>query len=80
MNQRHGCSKLPPMATINRRITALIEGDFVVFIIGARLNRWWRLPKYLWFFSSMSKMLAEAAAKQVVVHALKHDRRGSVRS
>ncbi len=51
------------MPTINRRITASIEGDFVVFIIGARFNRWWKLPKYLWFFSTMPKMLAEVAAK-----------------
>ena len=50
------------MPTINRRIAASIEGDFVVFIIGARLNRWWKLPKYLWFLSTMPKMLAEVAA------------------
>ena len=51
------------MPTINRRIAASIEGDFVIFIIGARLNRWWKLPKYLWFLSTMPKMLAEVAAK-----------------
>ena len=62
VNQRHGCDKLPPMATINRRIAASIEGDFVVFIIGARFNRWWKLPRYLWFLSTMPKMLAEVAA------------------
>jgi hypothetical protein len=50
------------MATVNRRITASIAGDFVVFIIGARLNRWWKLPRYLWFFAAMPKMLAEVAA------------------
>src|SRR5215813_6167432 len=53
----------PPMATINRRIAASIEGDFVVFIIGARINRWWKLPKYLWFLSTMPKMIAEVAAR-----------------
>ena len=51
------------MTTINRRIAASIEGDFVVFIIGARVNRWWKLPRYLWFLSTMPKMLAEVAAK-----------------
>jgi hypothetical protein len=51
------------MPTINRRIAAKIEGDFVVFIIGARLNRPWKLPKYLWFLSTMPKMLAEVAAR-----------------
>ena len=49
------------MATINRRITASIDGDFVVFIIGARFNRWWKLPKYFWFLSTMPKMIAEVA-------------------
>src|SRR5262249_15544055 len=39
-----GVAILAPMATINRRIAASIEGDFVVFIIGARINRWWKLP------------------------------------
>jgi hypothetical protein len=50
------------MSTVNRRIAASIEGDFVVFLIGARFNRWWKLPKYFWFFSTMPKMLAEVAA------------------
>ena len=44
------------------RMCAQIEGDFVVFMIGARINRWWMLPKYLWFLSTMPKMLAEVAA------------------
>src|SRR5262249_59019237 len=50
------------MATINRRIAASIDGDFVVFFIGARINRWWKLPKYLWFMTSMPKMIAEVAS------------------
>ena len=59
----NGSGKLPPMTTINRRIAASIEGDFVVFIIGARFNRWWKLPKYFWFLSTMPKMLKEVAAR-----------------
>jgi hypothetical protein len=51
------------MPSINRRITASIDGDFVVFMIGARFNRWWKLPKYLWFIASMPKMIAELAAR-----------------
>jgi hypothetical protein len=51
------------MPTINRRVAGTIEGDFVVFIIGARLNRWWKLPKYLWFLNTMPKMLAELAGR-----------------
>ena len=38
---------------------AKIEGDFVVFIIGARINRWHKLPRFLWFMSAMPKMLKE---------------------
>jgi len=53
----------PPVPTINRRIAASIDGDFVVFIIGARFNRWWKLPKHFWFLSTMPKILAEAAAR-----------------
>ncbi len=34
------------MSTLNRRVTIAIEGDFVVFLIGARINRWWNLYKY----------------------------------
>jgi hypothetical protein len=49
--------------TINRRIAAHIEGDFVVFLIGARINRVRMLPKYLWFLNTMPKMLAELQAR-----------------
>jgi hypothetical protein len=47
------------MATINRRVTAKIEGDFVVFIIGMRVNRPWKLHKWLPVFASMPGMLIE---------------------
>lgn len=57
-----GSSEDSRMITINRRTTSKIEGDFVVFLIGARFNRWWRLPKHLWFLSTMSKMLKELEA------------------
>lgn len=49
------------MPVIARRVAARIEGDFVVFLIGARINRWWRLPRHLWFLRTMSKMLDELA-------------------
>src|SRR4051794_18275471 len=51
------------MDTINRRMTAKIEGDFVVFLIGARLNRWWRLPAHLWFMGTMPKLIKELEAR-----------------
>lgn len=51
------------MATINRRLAAQIDGDFVVFLIGARLNRWWKLPVHFWFMRSMPRMIAELEAR-----------------
>jgi hypothetical protein len=50
------------VTTANRRVTASIEGDFVVFLIGTRINRWWMLPKYLWFIQTMPRMVAELKA------------------
>ena len=29
-------------ATINKRVAAELDGGFVVFLIGARINRWWK--------------------------------------
>ncbi len=51
------------MTVLNRRLTAKIEGDFVVFLIGARINRLWKLPLHLWFARTMPKMLAELEGK-----------------
>ncbi|HKS91494.1 MAG TPA: DUF4188 domain-containing protein, partial [Tepidiformaceae bacterium] len=48
------------MATINRkRLTADIEGDFVVFLIGMRVNKPWKLHKWLPVFMAMPRMLRE---------------------
>jgi hypothetical protein len=44
---------------INRRVTAEIEGDFVVFLIGMRINRFWKPWKWLPVFFAMPKMLKE---------------------
>ena len=45
------------------RMSAEIEGDFVVFLIGARVNRLWKLPKYAWFMTAMPKMIKELEAR-----------------
>jgi len=50
------------MSIINRRVAAKIDGDFVVFLIGARINRWWKIPQHFWFARTMPKMLAELEA------------------
>jgi hypothetical protein len=48
------------MATIiNRRVCAEIDGPFVVFLIGMRVNRWWKPWKYLPVFRAMGRMLPE---------------------
>lgn len=48
--------------TINQRMTAKIEGDFVVFLIGMRINRFWKFHKWLPVAQAMPKMLQELAA------------------
>ena len=50
-------------ATENRRMTARIEGDFVLFLIGARINRPWKIAKLLTFGKTMPRMLAELQRK-----------------
>src|SRR5262245_7740501 len=48
------------MATIvARRVTAHIEGDFVVFLIGMRINKPWKLHKWLPVFMAMPRMVRE---------------------
>jgi hypothetical protein len=44
---------------IPQRMAAQIEGDFVVFLIGMRINKPWKLHKWLPVFLAMPKMLKE---------------------
>lgn len=46
-----------------QRMTAEIEGDFVVFLIGMRVNKPWKVHKWLPVFLAMPKMLRELAAQ-----------------
>ena len=41
------------------RMAANIEGDFVVFLIGMRINKPWKLRKWLPAFLAMPKMIKE---------------------
>ncbi len=51
------------MAKVNdERLAANIEGDFVVFLIGMRINRLWKPHKWLPVFFGMPKMLKELDA------------------
>jgi hypothetical protein len=47
---------------IDRRVTAEIDGDFVVFLIGMRINKLWKVWKWLPVLIAMPRMLRELAA------------------
>ncbi len=44
---------------IPERMTAEIDGDFVVFLIGMRVNKWWKVNKWLPAGLAMMRMLKE---------------------
>ena len=46
-------------STVNARRTGRIEGEFVVFLIGMRVNRWWKFWQWLRVASAMPRMLRE---------------------
>jgi len=48
---------------IPNRMAAQIEGDFVVFLIGIRVNKPWKVHKWLPVFLAMPKMLKELNAR-----------------
>jgi hypothetical protein len=50
------------MQTINKRVCAQVEGPFVLFLIGARINRWWKPQSWIPFLGTMPRMLKELAA------------------
>jgi hypothetical protein len=51
------------MATIiSERMTAEIDGDVVIFLIGMRINRMWKVHKWLPVAMAMPRMLRELEA------------------
>lgn len=48
---------------IAERMTAQIEGDFVVFLIGMRINKWWKVGAWLPAVLAMPRMVTELAAR-----------------
>jgi hypothetical protein len=63
------------------RYTANIEGDFVVFIIGMRPNRIWKLDRWLWVSKAMRAMLEALDAhkeKGLLAHRLSMSAQGPV--
>ena len=47
---------------IPERMTAAIDGEFVVFLIGTRVNKPWKIHKWLPVFLAMPRMLRELKA------------------
>lgn len=48
---------------ISERMAARIEGDFVVFLIGMRINKWWKIHQWLPVGFAMQRMLKELEQK-----------------
>lgn len=49
---------------INQRMTATLDApEFVVFLIGARVNRWWKVHRWFPVLSTMPRMIKELEAK-----------------
>jgi fumigallin biosynthesis monooxygenase-like protein len=44
---------------IAQRMTAKVEGDFVVFLLGMRINHLWKIHKWLPVAMAMPRMLRE---------------------
>lgn len=47
---------------IKERMTASVEGDFVVFLIGMRINQLWKIHRWLPVVLAMGRMLRELYA------------------
>ena len=54
------------------RYTAIADGEFVLFLIGMRFNKWWRIDKWLPIVRSMGPMLRELY-KQPELGLLHHE-------
>jgi hypothetical protein len=50
-------------APVDQRLTAILEGDFVVLLIGMRINRPWKVRHWLPVLLAMRRMLRELAAR-----------------
>ena len=48
---------------IPSRMSTEIEGDFIVFLIGMRINKPWKIHRWLPVFLAMPRMLKELAAQ-----------------
>ncbi|HZS38437.1 MAG TPA: DUF4188 domain-containing protein [Polyangia bacterium] len=46
-------------AILQKRMAGTMDGDFVVFLIGMRINRWWKLWQWLRSARAMPRMIRE---------------------
>jgi hypothetical protein len=49
-------------AVIQKRMTGQLQGPFVVFLIGMRMNRWWKVRRWLRIAFAMRRMQRELDA------------------
>jgi hypothetical protein len=49
-----------------QRLSARLNGEFVVFLIGARVNRWWKVRRWMRLAAAMPRMMRELAARPEV--------------
>ena len=60
--EKHAAKMNGKMAkSINQRVTADMQGDFVVFLIGMRINKPWKFWRWIPVAAAMPKMLSELA-------------------
>ena len=58
-----GCNCRPDVAKVYpRRMVAELDGDFVVFLFGLRINKPWKVHQWLPVFLAMPRMLKELYA------------------
>ena len=48
---------------VPKRVTAKLDGDFVVFLIGMRINKPWKVHAWLPVFRAMPRMIKELEAR-----------------
>ena len=53
------CYYFGAFMVLQGRQTARLDGDFVVFLIGMRFNRWWAIHRWLPVIMAMPRMLKE---------------------
>lgn len=60
---RTEAATIPSAGIINERVCAEIDGEFVVFLIGMRINKLWKIRSWLPVLRAMPRMLKELEAQ-----------------